>query len=232
MVLEPRTSKTRILVVDDHAISGYHAVVVLRQLPGEVRRAGSAAEALKLALEWLPHVICMDYHLPDGSGTELIRQIRNQWPAERPGTRILVMTGDLASLDPIEMVRLHVEHWLEKPVSGHQLAELVFERGKNRINEEVIDLPAVDLPALFKQELQQRLPELDDAICQLNRAAVAKILHQLIASAAICREPKLESSLRSLDARWRTNSSSAEIASLYHSVLELSRELIAGKKTP
>jgi len=232
MVLEPKTSEARILVVDDHAISGLYAAEVLRHHTGTVRRTRSASEALKLALEWLPHVICTDFHLPDGDGIALIREIRNQWPVEKPGARVLLMTGDIGQLDTRELEQLHIEHWLQKPVSGAELADLVATRGLNRIEEDLTDRPGPELYSLFKDELEQRISELDQAICQLDRTAVAGILHQLIASAAICREPQLETSLRSLDTRWRANPDSVEIAGLYQSVLECTRHILAGVGAP
>jgi hypothetical protein len=80
---------------------------------------------------------------------------------------------------------------------------------------------------MFRSELEQRLPELDSSLCALNSQAAAAILHQLIASAAMCLESRLESGLRSLDSACRRGAQPGEIARRYHAMLEFAREFIA-----
>jgi hypothetical protein len=83
------------------------------------------------------------------------------------------------------------------------------------------------LQIMFREELAQRLPELDLSVSGLDGLAAAAILHQLIASAAMCRESRLESGLRSLDQACRRETSPADMARRYHLMLECAREFIS-----
>jgi len=215
----------RTLVVDDHAISGRHAVTALGQCHGEVRRAGSATEALKLALSWYPHIICMDLHLPDIDGVALIRKIRENWPADRPQPRMVVLTGDGGAMRRKDIAALQVDHVLIKPVTGNQLRQVTGHRDTGT-DEPCTDEGWSELQVLFRAELEQRLPELDKSLASLDRNETAWILHQLIASAAICRETRLETSLRLLDTLCRQSASPVAIGRCYHELLESARGVI------
>jgi two-component system response regulator NreC len=74
--------KTRLLLVDDHAVvrSGLR---MLLENEGDVEiigEAGTAAEALASAAALKPDVILMDIGLPDKSGIEATREIKAQFP--------------------------------------------------------------------------------------------------------------------------------------------------------
>jgi DNA-binding response OmpR family regulator len=42
----------------------------------ELRSAGTAAQALALAVAWTPDVVLLDWTLPDASGDDVVRQLR------------------------------------------------------------------------------------------------------------------------------------------------------------
>jgi len=74
--------KTRLLLVDDHAVvrSGLR---MLLENEGDVEiigEAGTAAEALASAVDLRPDVILMDIGLPDKSGIEATRDIKAEFP--------------------------------------------------------------------------------------------------------------------------------------------------------
>ncbi len=226
MTHKPESGETRTLVVDDHAISGRHIVSVLSQCPGQVRRAGSASEALKLTFSWYPQIICMDLHLPDIGGVAVIRKIRANWPVDRPAPRIVVLTGDAKAIDREDVTSLHVDHVLVKPITGRQLRQVIGHPDTSGSGKPETGEDRSEMQALFRAELDQRLPELDKSLSLLDRRAVAGILHQLIASAAMTRETRLESSLRSLDTLCRQGGSPIAMARSYHELLESVRGVI------
>ena len=188
MTIEPQSGALRILVVDDHDISSRSAAAALRQSAGSIKRAQTAREALATALTWLPDLICMDLHLPDISGLEVIRRIRLAWPPERSQPRIIVLTGDDSGLKQSDLAGLNIERLLVKPVSGHELREAARLQPNNHINEAGAYGHKLELEILFREELEQRLPELDRLISNFDRGPAAGILHQLIASSAMCNE--------------------------------------------
>lgn len=226
MTHKPESGEARTLVVDDHAISRRHAVSALSQCQGEVRRAGTASEALELALSWYPHVIYMDLHLPDIDGVAVIRKIRAHWPVDRPEPRIVVLTGDGKATHRKDIASLQVDHVLVKPVTGSQLRQVTGHSDASAIKEPFTNEGWNELQSLFRAELDQKLPELDKSLALLDRGEMIRILHQLIASAAICRETGVESCLRSLDTLCRQGASPVAMGRCYHELLESARGVI------
>jgi DNA-binding NarL/FixJ family response regulator len=81
----------RLLVVDDHEIVRQGLVALLDRRPGfeVVAQAGSVAESIEQARLHRPDIVVMDVRLPDGSGVEACRAIRDELPA----TRVLMLTS-------------------------------------------------------------------------------------------------------------------------------------------
>jgi DNA-binding NarL/FixJ family response regulator len=76
------TATIRVLLVDDHEAMRMCLRMILR---GEddlevVGEAGTGAEALKQARRLEPDVVLMDVRLPDGSGVDFTRTLKDQQP--------------------------------------------------------------------------------------------------------------------------------------------------------
>lgn len=226
MTIEPYLSKSRTLVVDDHDISSRYVVTVLGQHAGVVKQAPNAREALAMALTWHPHLICMDIHLPDINGLEVIRRIRQAWPADKPPPRVIILTGDDSGLKQSDLTDLNIDALLVKPVTGQQLREAARIPGNDRVKEPTPVEDKLELRNLFQEELERRLPELDQCISNFDYKRATGILHQLIASSAMCNERELESGLRELDATCRGDESSADLARTYYAMLESAQDFL------
>lgn len=84
----------RILVVDDHEIVREGLIATLSTDPrfDVVGAAGSAAEALEQARRALPDVALVDLRLPDVSGEDLCRTLRERFPS----TAVVILTTYLS----------------------------------------------------------------------------------------------------------------------------------------
>ena len=71
-------SRGRILNVDDYVPARYARSQVLRRVGYEVIEAGTGAEALQMVAEERPDLVLLDINLPDLSGFEVCRRIREQ----------------------------------------------------------------------------------------------------------------------------------------------------------
>jgi two-component system response regulator NreC len=82
--------KTKLLLVDDHEVvrSGLRMLLEGEDDIQIVGEAASAAEAIKRVLDLAPDVVLMDIGLPDLSGIEAARRIKQ----ERPETAIVALT--------------------------------------------------------------------------------------------------------------------------------------------
>ena len=84
-------AKTRILLVDDHEVvrEGLRALLARREGFEVVGQAGTVEQAIAEAARSEPDVIVMDVRLPDGSGIEACREIREA----RPETKVIMLTS-------------------------------------------------------------------------------------------------------------------------------------------
>jgi len=83
--------ETRVLIVDDHEVVRIGLRTLVEHHGGlqVVGDAGTAAEAVAMAISLRPDVVLMDVRLPDESGIEACRKIRSALP----DTRVLMLTS-------------------------------------------------------------------------------------------------------------------------------------------
>ena len=72
----------RVLLVDDHEVvrAGLRALLEAQDGIEVVGEVGTAADAVRQVGFNAPDVVVMDVRLPDGSGVEATRKIRDRWP--------------------------------------------------------------------------------------------------------------------------------------------------------
>ncbi len=87
---EPRRP-IRVLICDDHEVvrEGLRTLLARRPDIRVVAEAGTVADAVEAAARETPDVVIMDVRLPDGSGVEACRSIREILPA----TRVIMLTS-------------------------------------------------------------------------------------------------------------------------------------------
>ena len=81
----------RILICDDHEVvrEGLRTLLAGRADLEVVAEAGTSADAIEAAARARPDIVIMDVRLPDGSGVEACRAIREILPA----TRVIMLTS-------------------------------------------------------------------------------------------------------------------------------------------
>lgn len=72
----PHEDRELILVVDDHEVSLYHKSRTLRNAGYTVLQARTGGDALHLVREHMPRLVLLDVKLPDVSGLEVCRRIK------------------------------------------------------------------------------------------------------------------------------------------------------------
>ena len=85
------TEKLKILIVDGHDIvrKGLAMLISRQKDLSVVAEAGTIAEALEKARACIPDIVVMDIRLPDGSGIEACRDIRD----ENNKVKVLILTS-------------------------------------------------------------------------------------------------------------------------------------------
>lgn len=107
----------RIMVVEDDP----HARQGLSDLLGawgyETDMASDGAEALERIDAFNPGVVISDLRMPEVTGMELLRQLRDS----RPGLRFIMLTGQGTIEEAVEATKLGAYNFLEKPVDPKKL---------------------------------------------------------------------------------------------------------------
>jgi two-component system, OmpR family, response regulator len=102
-----------VLVVDDEQVLAEMVSMALRYEGWEISTAGDGATAIALAREHRPDVVVLDVMLPDMSGLEVLRKLREQIP----GLPLLLLTAKDAVEDRIAGLTAGGDDYVTKPFS-------------------------------------------------------------------------------------------------------------------
>ncbi len=106
----------RLLIVEDNAEFVANLTEILEDLGHEVRSAETCAKALKVGLDWV-EVALVDLRLPDGDGTRLAEQLKEQ----NPDCEVVLLTGHASVESAAAAVRAGVWDYLIKPCATPDL---------------------------------------------------------------------------------------------------------------
>jgi CheY-like chemotaxis protein len=113
----------KVLIVDDHEHLRHILAAILRFCGYEILEAATAAQAIESALSAKPHLILMDIQLPDFSGLEAARLIR-----QNPAIAHIPIVGCTAVFGPEmrpQALAAGMVEYLQKPVSSALLIATV-----------------------------------------------------------------------------------------------------------
>lgn len=113
------------LIVDDHPMvrEGLRNTLRASQPPLEITPAESAAQALELLRSRVFDVVIMDINLPDGSGLDVLKELRSF----NPTLPVLVLSMHIEESLALRALRLGANAYLTKDASPTQLLEVIFK---------------------------------------------------------------------------------------------------------
>jgi len=109
-------TRAKLLLVDDDARIRATLSAYLRESGFEVTTAGSIAEARKLNHPNIDLVL-LDLMLPDGTGIDLLKDIRQTLPNQT----VVMISGEASLSDAVQAIKLGAVDFLEKPVSPEKV---------------------------------------------------------------------------------------------------------------
>ena len=112
-----KNANERILVVDDDGAIRWTLREALKSWGFDALEAGTVAEAAKQFQTELPAVILLDIDLPDGSGLDVLRDIKS----ERPETIVIMITGNVQVANTISALRGGAYDFIGKPINLEEL---------------------------------------------------------------------------------------------------------------
>lgn len=120
-------TKLRIVLVDDHDVvrAGLRSVFDNTDDLRVVGEAGTAAEAIRRVGLDLPDVVVLDVRLPDGSGIDVCREIKERWPT----TGVIILTSYADEDALIEAYDAGASGYILKRVDSAELLDAVHQVG-------------------------------------------------------------------------------------------------------
>lgn len=210
--------RIRVMVVDDHLVVREGLITLLETFPDFklVGEAGSGEEAIRLCAQLEPDVVLMDLVMPDLSGVEATRTIRQR----HPESQVLAVT----SYKQTEMVRGVLEAgaigYLLKTVSAEELAEAIrsAHRGELTVAADAssVVLEAITSPPAPGRDLTER--ELEVLELLVEGLSNSKIAGRLGVSPNTVKN-HLRSIYSKLDVSTRT---AATTLAIKHGLVEIS----------
>jgi signal transduction histidine kinase/CheY-like chemotaxis protein len=128
-VIESHTDKVYILLVDDHATNRLVAsATIKRGMPNAViDEARNGTEAIELMKLNKYDLVLMDLIMPDYSGVEVVRIIRNECPPPYCDVKVVALTANLAE-DVVEnCLRVGIYEVLPKPFNRDALIQAILQ---------------------------------------------------------------------------------------------------------
>lgn len=116
MNIEKSPPKFQVLSIEDDPAIRRLLRTTMMETPFRLRLAPSAAQALELIAKKPPELILVDLHLPDGSGLELIKKIR-QWSA----IPIIALSADGEPRSKVDCLLAGANDYVTKPFGLKEL---------------------------------------------------------------------------------------------------------------
>jgi len=115
--MPPKNTNEQILVVDDDQAIRWTLREALQSWGFVPLEAGTVAEALKQFTTDLPAAVLLDIDLPDGSGLDVLREIKR----EHPDAIVIMITGNVQIENTISALRGGAYDFITKPINLEEL---------------------------------------------------------------------------------------------------------------
>ena len=115
--MPPKNTNELILIVDDDQVIRWTLREALQSWGFATVEAGSAAEAVKQFHTELPAAALLDIDLPDGSGLDVLREIKH----EHPEAIAIMITGNVQVDNTISALRGGAYDFIGKPINLEEL---------------------------------------------------------------------------------------------------------------
>ena len=164
MTLDRRLS---LLVVDDDPVLRPRLARALEERGFEVRQAADVATAVAAARDDSPEAALVDLRLPDGSGLDVLRELKQIDPA----TRIVLLTGYGSIATAVEAMRHGALTYLTKPVDADDVLRAFGHPSDRPVTPE-------EIPSLARVEWEHIHRVLHESGGNISHAARLLGLHR------------------------------------------------------
>ena len=128
-------SRTRIFLVEDEHLTRVGTRAILEDEFDIVGEADNVTDAIEMIRERVPDLVILDIRIREGSGAEVLRQVRKT----NPNLVFLAATISTSRADVARLLREGIDGYLTKQAIGPDLPELVKQalRGERPMSRQV-----------------------------------------------------------------------------------------------
>lgn len=164
-----KTSKPRVLVVDDEAWNRSALKRMLSSLCVEVVQASDGIEALKAVKATPPDLIILDALMPNLNGIEVVRSLKSDPKTDMiPILMVTAMKEDMLKLEALEA---GVDDFLAKPVDSLEICARVKTLLKVKQHYDSI----LEYQQFLEKAVQKRTKELESALEDAEKASLETV---------------------------------------------------------
>jgi DNA-binding response OmpR family regulator len=127
MEVATKLTGLRVLVLEDDPDARELAEIVLTDAGAKVKSVASVAEMWRLFDDYVPHVIVSDIHMPDVSGLDMVKALRQRRVIDGGYTGVVAVTALALEKQRQEGLRQGFDRYLTKPFHPDELVEAVSE---------------------------------------------------------------------------------------------------------
>src|SRR5215471_6697940 len=129
--------KEKVLIVDDEQATRWTLAEALRRWGYIPEEAGTVSAALEMFDAELPSVVLLDVNLPDGTGLDVLREVKRR----QPQSAVIMMTGSVLVEDTISALRGGAYDFIGKPIKLEEL-QVTIRNGIEaaKLRREVVQL--------------------------------------------------------------------------------------------
>lgn len=163
-------NKTRILLVDDHAIVRLGLMTLLNDQPDMqvVAEASTAAEAVRAVEKFQPDVVLMDIRLPGEGGIEATRQVTSRFP----DSKVVMLTSFADDNLIVRAISAGAVGYVLKQVGNEELLRAIQAVARG---EALLDPSTTARLLLRVRELDRKTEE--DAFRELSDREMDVLVH-------------------------------------------------------
>jgi two-component system invasion response regulator UvrY len=180
----PRPSPLRIMLVDDHPIvrRGLRDILVDAFAGSAIQEAGSGRDAIALIHSQAWHVMVLDLSLPDGSGLDVLKRVREL----RPRLPVLILSMHAADQFARRAIAAGASGYLTKDAADAELVTAVsrLARGGKYFGPEILEHVALGLHPDREDRPHERLSDREYQVLRMigGGKTVSEIATELVLS--------------------------------------------------
>lgn len=180
--------KRAALVVDDDDIFRNRLARALSSRGWEASEAPDASTAMTLARSVSPDLAVVDLRMPDESGLELVRQLRDLDDT----ICIIMLTGYGSIATALDAIKLGADHYLSKPADADQIVyQYLRITGKDSPEPNPKSSVETAVPSLARVEWEHIQRVLSDCDGNISQAAKLLGLHRRSLQRKLLKYPPL-----------------------------------------